>query len=197
MPVQSGCGLQDCNYYRSVRSFHCVNVSCECSSRISCLGFQQIALSSFFFRSGWQGMGQMPGWASLHQLECVSLCWRCRQRVFWRAGQSIVRKTSLNPAGRHYIALLGDVWETESQMCVFWSRRAMPEWCWVGGSWASFQQRRWQRCRKRSESHGSRPPAGSVDQLQGCSLSGPVRRLVEERKRRKGSNTDKWERGGL
>lgn len=47
------------------------------------------------------------------------------------------------------------------------------------------------------ESHVSQPPAGSVDQLQGCSLSGAVRRWKEERKREKkgkGRNLDERER---
>lgn len=38
------------------------------------------------------------------------------------------------------------------------------------------------RVGQRRELHGSQPPAVSVDQLQGCSQSGAVRRWKEERK---------------
>lgn len=69
--------------------------------------------------------------------------------------------------------------------------------------WASFQKH--ERRRKKEvrgrKSYGSQPPAGSVDQLQDCSLSGAVSGWVEGRKKenwgKEVTQTSARERGGL
>ncbi len=111
-----------------------------------------------------------------------------------------VRKTSVSPVGQRYIVLLGEYMSDRNPglcvyVCVCVCVRCGPgKRCWSDAGWVAggpvFSRGGRGRGQER-ESHGSQPPAASVDQLQGCSLSGAVRRWEEERKRGKGRNTDK------
>lgn len=143
-------------------------------------GLHQMAYCSYF-KSCWEASGnickisQMPEWESFYQLEFVFSTFS-----MWADQIKVdIRKTSLTPVIQRYFA--GRTWVTESQVCVcvcVTGKQYQSDAGWAAGG-PVFN--RWAGGRGQArESHGSQPPAGSVDQLQGCSLSGDGRKKGRE-----------------